>query len=364
MKLIVILLCLIIFIISLSNIYFYYGMPRPQGPKGPKGIKGDTGSIGPDGIIGDKGIRGRKGSIGIKGKEIGLKGETGMSGINGFGGDIGDQGRKGMIGSTGINGPPGIKGELGFKGKTGLEGPIGNNRVINDNNNINLIADRRKCIRIDAKDQLELKCPMGMAIFDIRAKKVSNRTVDSNIDNIICCNINMEPLYGNYFNKLTMIEKLNTHFGFLIAEIVAYKTSYVPNNMWHKYLKKYNEDDISKISSNIDKIQSLITATGANSFKSIREMPLEDMKKYFDEDTAKLIIEYTDEEIVNIINKYDSITSYEYYVLNLMLGLFKSKSIKNGSPIDTSNYERFIKEVYDFPKNDIESLENTVNYMN
>ena len=54
--------------------------------------------------------------------------------------------------------------------------------------------------------------------------------------------------------------------------------------------------------------------------------------------------EYTDEEIVNIINKYDSITSYEYYVLNLMLGLFKSKSIKNGSPIDTSNYERFIKE--------------------
>ena len=107
----------------------------------------------------------------------------------------------------------------------------------------------------------------------------------------------------------------------------------------------------------MEKILNLVS--GIESFKSIREMPYEVINKYYkDEEVSKIIKEYTEEEEANIIEMSDSITSYEYYILNLMIGLFKFKVV------DTSDYKRFIKEVYDFPKNDIASLEEAVNYLN
>ena len=357
MKLIVILLCLIILIISLSNIYIYYGIKRPPGPKGPKGIKGDIGPIGEEGDMGEIGIRGYRGPVGIKGKSVGLKGEKGKQGIKGFKGETGEIGKKGLMGEKGLGGPPGIQGDRGFKGKKGLEGPPGRSRIISELSPIKLIADRRKCVRIDAKNQMELKCPKNMVVFDIRAKKISDRTADSNIDNIVCCNMVMEPIYGNYFNKIKLLEKLSINLGTLKAQIASYKSNYIPGNTWHQYLKDYNEDDISKITYNIEKILNLVS--GIESFKSIREMPFEVINKYYkDEEVSKIIKEYTEEEEANIIEMSDSITSYEYYILNLMIGLFKFKVV------DTSDYKRFVKEVYDFPKNDIASLEEAVNYLN
>jgi|SaaInlStandDraft_5_1057022.scaffolds.fasta_scaffold13239_4 hypothetical protein len=371
MKLIVILLCLIILIISLSNIYIYYGIKRPRGPKGSKGIKGDIGSLGIEGDIGEEGIAGYRGPIGIKGKDIGLKGGKGKQGIKGFKGEAGDIGRKGLMGDKGVGGPPGIQGDRGFKGKKGLEGPLGRSRVISDLSPINLIADRRKCVKIDAynkngdgidkelEQNTSFKCPKNMVVFDIRAKKVSDRTADSNIDNIVCCNMVMDPLYGDYFNKTKMLDKLLINLGTLKTQIAAYKSKYIQGNMWHQYLKGYNEEDISKITYNIEKMLNLLS--GIQSFKSIREMPYEVINKYYkDEESAKLIKEYTEEEEANIKEMSDSITSYEYYILNLILGLFKM----NAASIDTSDYKRFVKEVYDFPKNDIVSLEEAVNYLN
>ncbi len=371
MKLIVILLCLIILIISLSNIYIYYGIKRPLGPKGSKGIKGNIGSLGVEGDIGESGIAGYRGPIGIKGKDIGLKGEKGKQGIKGFNGELGDIGRKGLMGDKGVGGPPGIQGDRGFKGKKGLEGPPGRSRVISDLSPINLIADRRKCVKIDAynkngdgidkelEQNTSFKCPKNMVVFDIRAKKVSDRTVDSNIDNIVCCNIVMDKLYDNYFNKNEIKIKLNPK---LVELKNALDKSIILYNMWHQYLKDYNEEDISKITYNVEKMLNLITYMKN---KSIREMPYEVINKYYkDEEAAKTIKEYTEEEEANIIEMSDSITSYEYYILNLMLRLLKFKAVKNATSIDTSNYKRFLKEVYDFPKNDIASLEEAVNYLN
>ena len=375
MKIIVILLCLIIFIITLSNMYIYYGIRRPPGLKGEKGIKGDSGPIGDDGDRGDDGIRGLRGVKGIKGKDEGLKGITGKDGIKGFKGDVGEKGRKGIQGDKGLKGPLGLQGDRGVKGKMGMEGPQGRSRIINNLDPINLIADRSKCVRIDAYDRngdgiqkdlemvKELKCPKNMVVFDIRAEKVSDRTADSNINNIICCNVVMEPLYGNYYNKNKLLEKMTINLGTLKAQIAAYKSNYVPNNMWHEYLKEYNEDELSVISYNVEKMTLLIS--GIQSFKSVREIPLETITKYYgNEEEAMEIKEYSEDDIKKITEMSDSITSYEYYLLNLILGLFKSKAVDMAAPIDTTDYKRFIKEVYDFPKNDIESLEETVNYLN
>ena len=363
MKLIVILLCLIIFIITLSNMYIYYGIRRPLGSKGKKGIKGEMGPMGDDGDRGDDGIRGLRGVKGIKGKDEGLKGMAGKDGIKGFKGDMGEKGLKGVQGDKGLKGDPGLQGDRGFKGKMGMEGPQGRSRIINNLEPINLIADRSKCVRIDAKNQIELKCPKNMVVFDIRAEKVSDRTTNSNINNIICCNVVMEPLYGNYYNKNKLLEKMSVNLGTLKAQIAAYKSTYVPNNMWHEYLKEYNEDEISVISYNVEKMTLLIS--GIQSFKSVREIPLETITKYYgNEEEAMEIKEYSEDDIKKITEMSDSITSYEYYLLNLILGLFKSRAVDMAAPIDTTDYKRFIKEVYDFPKNDIETLEETVNYLN
>ena len=375
MKIIVILLCLILFIITLSNMYIYYGIRRPPGEKGVKGIKGDSGPMGEYGLRGDIGVSGLRGLKGIKGKDIGLKGMTGKDGIKGFKGDVGEEGKKGVQGDKGIKGNPGLQGDIGFNGKRGMEGPQGRSRIINNLDPINLIADRNKCVRIDAYNKngdgilkdlemiKELKCPKNMVVFDIRAEKVSDRTTNSNINNIICCNVVMEPLYGNYYNKNKLLEKMSVNLGTLKAQIAAYKSTYVPNNMWHEYLKEYNEDELSVISYNVEKITLLIS--GIQSFKSVREIPLETITKYYgNEEEAMEIKEYSEDDIKKITEMSDSITSYEYYLLNLILGLFKSRAVDMAAPIDTTDYKRFIKEVYDFPKNDIETLEETVNYLN
>ena len=69
---------------------------------------------------------------------------------------------------------------------------------------------------------------------------------------------------------------------------------------------------------------------------------------------------YTEEEISNMIATSGSITNHEWYILNLMNGLITRKERKQETTIDTTDWDRLIKEIYDFPKNDVGALEETV----
>jgi len=370
MKLIVILLCLIIFIIGMSNIYFYYFLPRPIGLLGKRGINGDQGEPGEQGDIGDTGIPGYRGPMGIKGSDIGLRGKTGNQGIRGLNGDAGEKGVKGLKGEKGEKGPPGIKGEKGFPGKKGLEGPIGfpreissfdpSTNTITNTAPMTLSADRTKCVQVKAFGN-EMKCPDNMAVFDIRARKVSFKTADSEIDKIICCKIMMENQHSqSYFNKLNVLTNLQIELSTMIADIKSFANGYIPTNKYHPYLRNYSESERNKILDNITKILTLLQ--GVQSMKSIREMPLKNLQILLgDNDLASRIKEYSDEEIKNIIENHESITSYEFYILNLMNGLITMKQRKQETPVNTTDNERLLKEVFDFPKNNITELENKVN---
>ena len=85
-----------------------------------------------------------------------------------------------------------------------------------------------------------------------------------------------------------------------------------------------------------------------------------------DKDQAEIIKEYTPEEVTKIIEEYDSITNREYYILHLLTLLIKTPNNKSEVITDEeevkieTDYERFIKEIYDFPHNDIKELENII----
>ena len=179
---------------------------------GLKGVIGDKGDNGDDGDIGDKGLQGYRGPSGIKGKDIGIQGIKGDKGIRGIQGDKGDKGLTGLRGDPGEKGPPGIKGDKGFSGKQGLEGPQGFSREISKLDPLDLIADRTKCVQIYTNGS-EMKCPANMAIFDIKAKKVSSNTEDSEIDRIICCEFKVEDQYSQtYFDKTNILINLPIKF--------------------------------------------------------------------------------------------------------------------------------------------------------
>ena len=107
-------------------------------------------------------------------------------------------------------------------------------------------------------------------------------------------------------------------------------------------------------------IQTLLQSIQNN--KSIREMPLKNLKILLgDDNLANQIKVYNDDEINNIIEDHESITSYEFYILNLMNGLITKRMRKQETTIETTDYKRLLKEVYDFPKNNVIELEKRVN---
>ena len=96
--------------------------------------------------------------------------------------------------------------------------------------------------------------------------------------------------------------------------------------------------------------------------KSIREMPLKNLKILLgDDNLANQVKVYNDDEINKIIEDHESITSYEFYILNLMNGLITKRMRKQETTIETTDYKRLLKEVYDFPKNNLIELEKRVN---
>lgn len=354
----------------MSNIYFYYFINRPIGQVGRRGSPGDKGDLGDNGDIGDYGITGYRGPLGVKGKDVGLRGVAGKKGARGLTGDKGDQGFSGVKGDKGDKGPPGIKGPKGYDGKKGLEGPKGFPREIssydastNSLTNtapLNLSADRTKCVQVYAYGN-EMKCPENMAVFDIRARKISFKTEDSEIDKIICCRVQIENQHSqSYFNKISILANLQSELGNMIADVKSFDNGYIPANKYHPALKEYTKSQRNKILDNINIILRL--TQGILNKKSIREMPLKNLEILLgDVNLAKRIKVYTDDEITKIIDNHESITSYEFYILNLINGLITIKQRKQETPIITTDFKRLVKEVYDFPKNNIEELEEKVN---
>ena len=371
MKFLIILLTLIIFIFTLSNVYINYYIPKLQGLKGLKGDKGEKGDKGNQGLIGYQGSRGYTGKIGPKGKDVGLIGIMGNQGKRGLTGDIGDKGFTGLKGEKGEKGPPGIRGLQGYSGKKGLKGPNGKPREISDYNsqinsftNINPIkiaADKTKCVQVYSNiNNNEIKCPENMAIFDIRAKKISSKTQDSEIDKIICCNFDLENKFNQiYFNKVNLLIQLNVELNLINNEINNFE-KFIPEAKYKFVLKNYNKEQRNKILNNSNSIRTLLL--NIKNKKSIREMPIKNLEILLgDNNLAKQIKIYNKEEINKIKLDHESITSYEFYILNLISGLITKKIRKQENPIETTDYSRLIKEIYDFPKNNITELEKKVN---
>ena len=370
MKLIVILLSLIIFIIGMSNIYLYYFMPRPIGIRGRKGILGEKGFKGDEGKIGDSGIAGYKGPLGVKGKDIGLRGISGKPGIRGLSGNVGEKGFKGVKGEKGEKGPTGIRGPSGYNGKKGLEGPKGYPREISSYDAqtksitntapLKISADRTKCVQVYATGS-EIKCPENMAVFDIRARKISFKTEDSKIDKVICCRFQVENQHSQgYFDKVNLLINLNIELAAINVDIKSFENKFIPTAKYHPSLKEYTKDQRNKILNNISLIQTLLQSIQNN--KSIREMPLRNLEILLgDNNLARQIKVYSDDEINKIIADHESITSYEFYILNLMNGLITKRMRKQQTTVETTDYKRLLKEVYDFPKNNLIELEKTVN---
>ena len=354
----VILLTLIIFLLALANIYIYYYIDKPTGPQGEKGEKGEKGDVGDAGDIGYRGPPGYKGEKGIIGKNIGLIGIPGNQGPRGVIGNEGEKGFKGLKGDKGIKGPKGINGFAGFEGKRGLQGPKGYSREISDLKPLKLSADKTKCIQIYANGN-EMKCPENMAVFNIKAKKESFKTEGSVVEKIICCKFQISNQFSDdYFNKVSLISNLSREVGLMSSELDNLNNSSSPGK-YYNLIKNYNEEQIITLTNKVNLILTLINNITK---KTYREMPLNKLEILLgDIDLAKRIKIYNEDEINNIIENHESITSYEFYILNLINGLITLRQRKGENTIDTTDYNRLLKEVYDFPKNDISQLEKKVN---
>lgn len=363
MKILEILLNLIILLIFLGitglNIYIFYYIEKKKGPQGDQGIKGDKGYQGDRGNIGDRGIKGYQGPKGIIGKDIGIKGLKGPKGIKGIKGDKGIIGDKGLKGDNGENGLTGIFGKKGEKGKKGFEGEIGKNRIIKESD-LRIIADKRNCIRLK-DDGKFLKCPKNMAVFDIITNKIDN-TPDSKLDSITCCKIDMSiPEYDLLFVKFDIpflsfeIKNIRDQLE-LYYKIKSEDSEEIEyDNIYFNQFEKYDENGLDKLTRNM----SLIEELGKNSFgrKSPRDIELSNLITVLgDEKLAKEIKIYTPEQEQDILKTFDSITSYELYILFKITG-FKKTIIKKKSSNNTIDISRIIKEFHDFPFNDIEKLE-------
>ena len=284
------LLFLLIILISVSNFYIKK-IEKPIGDKGDKGEIGTRGMPGESGKIGKKGERGYGGFRGEKGKDIGLQGEQGPRGIQGMVGPEGDRGNKGIRGNEGRKGFKGMLGLKGKKGNKGMRGLQGNPRPVSKTEDINLIANKNKCIRIiNEGNENDLMCPKNMAIFNIRTKKRSKFDLNHDIDNIICCEIKVgndtiESYFRRDFNVLINLTlKL-----YNINEMISKDTN-------NQLLINYTAEQKKRMLDNYEKIMNIIERI--NDFKSVREISRTNLMKLIgNNDHVDSIKEYTENEV-------------------------------------------------------------------
>lgn len=383
-----IIICFIILIVTCSNLYIFYKIKQKQGPKGDKGIKGPSGDQGDEGPKGDTGISGHTGPKGIIAKDIGLKGLKGPIGLKGPAGNRGPRGDIGLQGIIGEKGNTGVKGDDGNSGKNGFRGPLGNNRVIKEDD-LTIIANKNKCIRLKDKDKF-LKCPKNMAVFNMDVKKkekiLNRRNPDSDLNSITCCEIDISnPEYDNFFSGLEIL--------LLLTEAVGIRTNYssyntlkkklidprlsedqkdevrekIKNVKYKEYFDKFNLREMKKLESNLNIIIDLINNFGARKSPRDIDYPYPNTNinagdKIFlqqilgsDEEAKKVKI-YTREQEQNILKSFDSITSYELYILRKIAGFKKTKT--NGKEKEPDiDYDRIFNEFFEFPFNDLKKLE-------
>lgn len=406
-------LFLIIIILTISNIYIYYKIPKKKGSTGLRGIKGDKGNKGEFGILGYSGNVGFKGYKGNVGPQIGIDGSRGLSGINGVNGMPGLVGSKGAPGVPGIKGDGGLQGEKGFSGKKGLQGKIGPNRIIPKLDPLRLMADRRKCIRIPATGA-EMKCDKNMAIFEIETKKINRKKLENKIESIVCCNIQLEnaldltytstlrfytTLFGKFQSMQMLllmlssepkspeeIEYINNRINELDStynnqcntesrkkqkkcvnlnlEIIFYKNEMESTDPINKKaifkqksvellgkdmadaLFSYSEEELKILLEKIKLINELQLLN-----KSRRDIPENNYLRTYSQTEINDLIQYTDNEINDIRDISNSITSYEFYILSLFTFIKDEKKI--------------LDETMIFPKNNIVELENYLeDYLN
>ena len=336
----------LIFLISISNIITYHFIKKPKGQTGPNGQKGPKGDKGKQGPTGPTGPIGYSGSKGPKGSEIGNKGEQGDQGTKGSTGPEGPKGDKGPRGIKGDKGLKGDKGPIGPEGKIGDKGKVGFARIIDNLNDLNIIADKSKCLKLT--DNFE--CPKDSLIFDITFDK------DNLIKDITCCKLMINNnLIQKINNKDKVIQKLLVILTEFNTNILSFNNYYIPTNKYHAILKEYDSRSIEIIKKNIDLIQKLIL--GIQNFKSIREMSEDNMLNLignqFKVDEIKI---YSKDEEIEINKIFGSITNYEYYILDLLTLIFRSED--DGTDITDYNY--LIKQIYDFPRNDLDDLKKYV----
>lgn len=350
----VIIFFIMILLVTLGNMYIYYYIPKQIGPSGPPGIQGDTGIIGDIGDIGDIGPRGYQGPKGIYGKDEGIKGKKGPKGLKGPIGNIGPIGKKGLQGNQGIDGNTGVTGDKGSTGKKGFQGLDGKNRIIKESD-LRLIADKRKCIKLDDKDTF-LKCPKNMAVFNIENIKKGDKTSESKINSITCCKFDISnPEYDMYFTRFD-IPFLAFEIKKIRDQIKLYQENNSPNNLYYQYFKNYNNEDFYLLSRNLDLISDLIS--NYYNRKSPRDLDYNILLNMFNGDNveAMKIKIYTSEKENEILKSFDSLTTYELYILQKISG-FKKIKLRKGSSEDDIDIGRIIKEFHDFPFNDIDALE-------
>ena len=379
---------LIIFFITATNIYFFYNIKKKTGPKGIKGDKGIRGDQGSEGPKGDTGIPGHTGPKGIIAKDIGLKGLKGPTGFKGPRGNRGPRGDIGLQGEIGDKGNTGVNGEDGNQGKNGFRGPIGNNRIIKEDV-LTIIANKKNCVRLKDKNKF-LKCPKNMAVFNMDVKKkdkiLNRRNPDSDLNSITCCEIDISnPEYDLFFSGFEIL--------LLLTEAVGMRTNYASYNSLKKKLidprigadekkdirekienvkfkenfDKFNLREMKKLENNLNIIIDLINNFGAR--KSPRDIdypfPNTDVSKgdkvflqkvTGSDDEAKKIKIYTREQEKNILKTFDSITSYELYILRLIAGFKRTKTEGKDKKPDI-DHDRIFREFFEFPFNNIKKLE-------
>ena len=231
MNYIIVLLILLIFFVTLSNICMFYFIKKPTGDKGKRGLQGPKGQTGKKGPIGNRGPSGINGLSGKKGPSyglIGIKGDIGDAGPRGLQGDIGFEGLRGETGDVGIQG---FQGAIGEKGKTGIIGQPGNPRIFIDidektnnktYNDIKLMAFKDKCVtikNIGNTEPLKFKCPTNMAVFNIEGSKIDINSEDMKIENITCCKFGIPNFLLQTKYNLTEVNKdLLVSLGELVVE--------------------------------------------------------------------------------------------------------------------------------------------------
>lgn len=342
----IIVLFLLITTFTISNI-FINKIPKKKGNKGKRGFNGPRGLFGEKGETGNKGRKGYKGAKGLKGKDVGIYGEQGKEGIRGMKGELGEKGDRGVKGDAGEKGPVGLNGLKGNKGQKGLKGEKGAPRAIPETDDLNLIANKNKCIKL-YDTGADFYCPKNMAIFDIKTKKNDRYSLENDIENVTCCEVIVsDPINDSYFR----LERIYTQL-----TLVLFNIKENAKGGGGGYLNNYTQDQRNKMVSNYFKIIDLVNRIKEQ--KVVREIPRKNLLKVIgNEKDVDFIKEYTENEVFKIKQRYGSITTYELYILHLMSRLIRRRERFMETPVDITNYADIAKALYEFPKNNIIELE-------